>query len=165
MKIKVSETTPIQLDWLVAKCLGGVVKPSRCFDCKHYEERQGRDEAIQYCHHPKMDFEDGSGAIHSWPSDHETHSQCPISDLTPEPFSTDPAQGQPILEREGVHTGPLTYGNACRVIGKWRGIIGYAPDGGEHLFEQFGPTMLIAGLRCFVASKLGDEVEVPDDRT
>jgi hypothetical protein len=25
-----------------------------------------------------------------------------------------------------------------------------------------GPTMLVAGLRCHIANKLGDEVEVPD---
>lgn len=29
--------------------------------------------------------------------------------------------------------------------------------------EGYGPTPLIAAMRCFVASKLGDEVEVPDE--
>jgi hypothetical protein len=28
---------------------------------------------------------------------------------------------------------------------------------------QYGPTPLIAAMRCYVASKLGDEVEVPDE--
>jgi hypothetical protein len=28
---------------------------------------------------------------------------------------------------------------------------------------ECGPTPLIAAMRCFVASKLGDEVEVPDE--
>lgn len=28
---------------------------------------------------------------------------------------------------------------------------------------QFGPTPLIAAMRCYVASKLGDEVEVPEE--
>ena len=28
---------------------------------------------------------------------------------------------------------------------------------------QSGPTPLIAAMRCYVASKLGDEVEVPDE--
>ena len=28
---------------------------------------------------------------------------------------------------------------------------------------QFGPTTLIAAMRCYVASKLGDEVEIPDE--
>jgi hypothetical protein len=27
----------------------------------------------------------------------------------------------------------------------------------------FGPTPLIAAMRCYVASKLGDEVEVPNE--
>jgi hypothetical protein len=30
-------------------------------------------------------------------------------------------------------------------------------------FVQSGPTPLIASMRCYVASKLGDEVEVPED--
>lgn len=28
---------------------------------------------------------------------------------------------------------------------------------------RYGPTPLIAAMRCYVASKLGDEVEVPDE--
>lgn len=28
---------------------------------------------------------------------------------------------------------------------------------------QFGPTTLIAAMRCYVASKLGDEVDVPKE--
>lgn len=28
---------------------------------------------------------------------------------------------------------------------------------------SYGPTLLIAAMRCYVASKLGDEVEVPDE--
>ena len=30
-------------------------------------------------------------------------------------------------------------------------------------FVQNGPTPLIAAMRCYVASKLGDEVEVPNE--
>ena len=29
--------------------------------------------------------------------------------------------------------------------------------------EHFGPTPLIAAMRCYVASKLGDEVEIPEE--
>jgi hypothetical protein len=28
---------------------------------------------------------------------------------------------------------------------------------------QNGPTPLVAAMRCYVASKLGDTVEIPDD--
>lgn len=30
---------------------------------------------------------------------------------------------------------------------------------------NFGPTALVASMRCFVASKLGDEVDVPEELT
>lgn len=41
-------------------------------------------------------------------------------------------------------------------------------DGGWIAFdnlnpEQAGPTPLIAAMRCYVASKLGDEVTIPDE--
>jgi len=62
---------------------------------------------------------------------------------------SDWAQGGPILERE----------NICI-----RGI-----EGGFHArYHQrppktFGPTMLIAAMRCFVTYKLGGEVEVHEE--
>lgn len=28
---------------------------------------------------------------------------------------------------------------------------------------RYGPTLLMAAMRCFVASRLGDEVEIPDE--
>ncbi len=68
-------------------------------------------------------------------------------------YSTDWAEGGPIIEREGISTRRFTVGTA-----DW---IAYANvDGAEWLH---GPTPLIAGMRCYVASKLGDEVEVPDE--
>lgn len=60
--------------------------------------------------------------------------------------STDWAQGGPIIEREGI---------TLEWTGEdWMGYI-------WHDEEFFGPTPLIAAMRCYVASKLGDEVEVP----
>ena len=37
----------------------------------------------------------------------------------------------------------------------WQAICGWK--------EMFGDTPLIAAMRCYVASKLGDEVEVPEE--
>ena len=28
---------------------------------------------------------------------------------------------------------------------------------------MYGPTMLIAAMRCYVASKLGEEIDVPEE--
>lgn len=68
-------------------------------------------------------------------------------------FSTNPAQGQPILERERIGT----YFYELPTEG-WAASIFDKPN-------YLGPTMLIAGLRAYVASKLGDEVEVPEELT
>jgi hypothetical protein len=63
-------------------------------------------------------------------------------------FSTDWAQGGPIIERESI--GILPSGNAY-----------YERNGGT--YYSYGPTPLIAAMRCYVLNKLGDEVEVPDE--
>ena len=65
--------------------------------------------------------------------------------------STNWAQGGPIIEREGIC---LDYWNDDDDL--WK-----ADMSGDN--EQFGDTPLIAAMRCYVASKLGDEVEVPDE--
>lgn len=41
----------------------------------------------------------------------------------------------------------------------------YLPRDKTRCTEQEGPTMLVAGMRCFVASKLGDVVEIPKELT
>jgi len=66
------------------------------------------------------------------------------------PYSTDWAQGGPIIEAWAIDVG--TY------RGAWRAArhVGSAPTYG------YGPTPLIAAMRCYVASKLGDEVEIPE---
>ena len=70
-------------------------------------------------------------------------------DPTTPPFSTDWAQGGPIIEREKTAIKENGYGHWFAKVGtgKW----------------MRGPTPLIAAMRCYVASKLGDEVEIPDE--
>ena len=65
--------------------------------------------------------------------------------------STDWSQGGPIIEREKIAT------QFWVSEGAWEALI----KGG--FFASYGPTPLIAALRCYVASKLGAEVEVPDE--
>jgi hypothetical protein len=70
---------------------------------------------------------------------------------TPVPnYSTDWAQGGPIIEREGIS---IEYAADPE---KWCACI-MADQ------EVYGPTALIAAMRCYVASKLGDEVEIPEE--
>lgn len=67
-------------------------------------------------------------------------------------YSTDWAQGGPIIEREAITTRPLAKA-------RWEADT-FDRDGNEFLFD--GPTPLIAAMRCYVASKLGDEVTIPE---
>lgn len=65
--------------------------------------------------------------------------------------STNWAQGGPIIEREVINTGsgldaPTWYANK-----------------GLCVYHQFGKTPLVAAMRCYVSSKLGDEVEIPEE--
>ena len=69
-------------------------------------------------------------------------------------YSTDWAQGGPIIERAGICLDAPAPGDI-----EWTAMSG--------LFRSmtFGPTLLIAAMRCYVASKLGDEVEIPKELT
>lgn len=69
--------------------------------------------------------------------------------------STDWAQGGPIIEREKIELKYLGYDNP-----PYWGALKFAPSKYERKGAT-GPTPLIAAMRCYVASKLGDEVEIP----
>ena len=108
-QIKVSEATPIQLDWLVATCEGypnitGI-------------HQQGRIRIVSgQFFNPSTDWSEGGPLIQS-------NLLC---------LSPDPTQG-------------------------WRA------NGYMDAVEYFGPTPLIAAMRCYVASKLGNVVEIPEE--
>ena len=73
-------------------------------------------------------------------------------------YSTDWSQGGPIIERENLQVTPERGGG-------WVSSIPYAVEMGgyrKYIFT-YGPTPLIAAMRCYVASKLGDEVEIPKE--
>lgn len=70
--------------------------------------------------------------------------------------STDWAQGGPIIEREGIQLQPNGLFVKGRIVpDSWMATIEGVTAGIE------GPTPLIAAMRCYVASKLGNEVDVP----
>lgn len=83
--------------------------------------------------------------------------QCPVDEytaawMTNRRYSTDWLLGGPIIEREKICTIP-----PHADIELWEA---YHPDFAQE--EHYGPTPLIAAMRCYVASKLGDEVEIPE---
>ena len=72
------------------------------------------------------------------------------------PYSTDWSQGGPIIEREGIN---LMFSHPDSSYAQ-HGVMCIAHRNGKYLE---GPTPLIAAMRCFVASRLGDEVDVPEE--
>lgn len=78
-------------------------------------------------------------------------------------YSTDWAQGGPIIDREEINLlkrDERPWSGYAYRYGKHKKLRGQR---GCEIFRATGPTPLIAAMRCYVASKLGDEVEVPDE--
>jgi hypothetical protein len=68
-------------------------------------------------------------------------------------YSTDWSQGGPIIEREGI--------DVIRDLSGWVSLKTATIDHGH--IRTRGPTPLVAAMRCYVASKLGAEVEIPNE--
>lgn len=64
-------------------------------------------------------------------------------------YSTDWSQGGPIIEREGIS---LDFAQAED----------WAAKSSAYQWA-YGPTPLVAAMRCYVAKKMGDTIEVPDE--
>jgi hypothetical protein len=80
-------------------------------------------------------------------------------DLVPEDSytpSTDWSQGGPIIEREGISI--VQQGDAA----EWVASVYNHHEDDWHLHTN-GPTPLIAAMRCYVASKLGDDINIPEE--
>jgi len=117
MKIKVSESINIQIDWLVAKCLG---------------------DEVNWL---------------NWYLEYQQHAGC---------YSTDWAQGGPIIEKYKIELALSSDGEVAGESG-WYSCMSNDTRSTEELCYADGATPLIAATRCFIVSKLGDEVEVPDE--
>ena len=142
--MKTSELTNRALDWAVAKCEG--------FDTRNnceveFVNPQDRITVMSF----------------ACMADDEYHAIEQLQDAYTEPEflsafwhdeytpSTDWAQGGPIIEREKIG---LFFDRACGNRCAAKHIT--AP-------YQIAQTPLIAAMRCYVSSKLGDDVEIPKE--
>lgn len=91
--------------------------------------------------HPVADM----SATHVWLDTGDGEDDFPI-----EKYSTDPAAAYPIIEREDIDVVRV------RVFAKFWSASNLS-------IQVFGATPLIAAMRCYVASKSGDIVEIPDE--
>lgn len=163
MKIKTSEATGRVLDWLVAKAEGHDVvvltkdeQRARWFESvlpeKLEKEREEFNEFVWPTMRPKLCILSTDG-----------YKRTPYHNEAAMAFNAGPAQFQhstswlqagPIIEREKIDC--IADPNGKDV---WMGRL-YQ---GQRVIRSFGPTTLIAAMRCYVSSKLGDEVDVPDE--
>ena len=128
-KVKVSEATNLQLDWMGAKCESQAT-PSGMSNAEVLLYRSVATNAWMY---PKT-----RGIA----------------------YSTDWAQGGPIIGRERVNIQfcrDLRYRNGLYIHASAHTNMYHGYWRGDH------DHPLVAAMRCYVASKLGDEVEVPEE--
>ena len=135
MKIKTSQLIGPALDWVVAKCNG--------------------DFALYH------NIEEGQRFLNLWTGSAFLK------------YSTLWSCGGPIIEREKIDLEFMDNFEAwsssiVREDGQDRESYPDDQDRESYTVEQesfvgYGPTPLIAAMRCFVASKLGDEVDVPEE--
>lgn len=106
----------------------------------------------------KINTEELAGAALDWAvAKCEGHGIGVLDDPWFKP-STDWAQAGPIIEKAGLSI-------TLTIYNQWRAdrIVYRNPGPGFDSFCEYGPTPLIAVMRCYVASKLGDEVEIPQE--
>lgn len=72
-------------------------------------------------------------------------------------WATDWAQGGPIIERERIDVMSSEYGWVAFIGNEITGELDPVVDAG------YGDTPLEAAMRCYVASKLGDEIGIPKE--
>ena len=131
--MKTSELIDQTLDWAVAKCEEINSQICRTNSCA--EEKQGiKTHAIKY---------------------NQTWNAQGLERWSTYAPSTDWSQGGPIIEREKIDV-------QVSCVKGWAAYINNDELTAD-LYQGLGPTPLIAAMRCFVASKLGDEIEIPGE--
>lgn len=152
--IKVSEATNTQLDWLVAKA----------------EEKETILIPSQFYQGGELVFR----GEYDWERDAHVEAN----------YTTNPSLMWPLIEREKISVvcaegdyNPKKSGTPDCYDTYWVAVMGrqtaqssYGPQGddwGMHFQIEStacsGPTPLIAAARCYVVSKLGETVEVPEE--
>lgn len=74
-------------------------------------------------------------------------------------YSSKWVAGGPIIEREKIAIAWISTEYAEKGMG-WEA---YSMAEEKQYYDMVGPTPLVAAMRCYVESKLGDEVEVPEE--
>lgn len=108
---------------------------------------------------PALDWAVAKSEGHDWRKGEIGYCYSPAGNTSWQQWNpaTNWSQGGPIIERERITLKP-----------EWDGEKEYWTAISITRFEHYravcsGPTPLIAAMRCFVMSKLGDEVDIPEE--
>lgn len=171
--IKVAEATNTQLDWLVARCEGfevtlltvGEQRESWARDAKTTEEKAKLlaewDEYFASTAKAEIRILDADGYKRMPYLGSEVEMPRSKPGGPKFQYTTDPAQMWPIIEREEIGTRRNV---PCSKGREWEASPSPTAKGAGGAWG-YGPTSLIAAARCYVASKLGENVEVPEELT
>lgn len=134
--MKTSELTGDTLVWAVATCEG--------YTDLHKIEGRWPHEPHLAMMPPRREY----GAMELW----EIGSDC------------DWRFFGPIIERNRISLEHL-YGAGDAGADVWVATLTCEDKkfGGVECFEEQGPTPLIAAMRCYVASKLGEDIDIPEE--
>ena len=144
--MRTAELTGAALDWAVAKCEG-----------EEYRDRMEWDGIGQ-------DY-----PVHKY----STEWECGGSIIEQEGISTLRAEDEHVIGADGFCIPGQRLAVWCATTGQHGFSRSYGSQGDYYGEEYqipreevvFGPTPLIAAMRCYVASKLGGEVKIPPELT
>jgi hypothetical protein len=147
MKVKTSELTGAALDWAVAAAIGyspWLQTSEEIINALNLNPDDPEDEkeiAVYKARPPRI-----------WIGLKGSRCSCPK-------YHSDWSQGGPIIEWEGILVGPSPF--PAQADSKFAAGLGCDWDTCTHIVT--GPTSLIAAMRCYVASQLGDSVDIPEE--
>ena len=146
--MKTSKLQGAALDWAVAKCEGVETRNNKVvYFVPH--EAESDDELEFVC-----SADDDAHAIEQCENAYPNCTADRVEWLLAFSPSTNWAQGGPIIEVEKITVMALEDGGWTASVGE----LWVAEEGGI-----CGPTPLIAAMRCYVASKLGDEINILEE--
>lgn len=157
MKVQTKDLIDIALDWAVAECLG-------YHECLVFGRGSVKDRGIAVPTPDKCGYEAAllRHTHDKWQKKCDGYPWAKGQVIWSP--STNWAQGGPIIEWEGIDL----YCNVPSSVSEknkgwspsWRAKYHRCGVGSE---ITYGPTPLIAAMRCFCCAKLGDEVEIPQE--
>jgi len=109
------------------------------------------DWAVAKCEGYDCQFDDTVSGPWLIPQEGYLHDEKPLTRFNP---SKNWAQGGPIIEREHISI------IDCDGYDFWRAD---KMNAQAQVVTTYGPTPLIAAMRCYCCAKLGDEIDIPEE--